>query len=393
MSFTSDPATGAPSLGRDELTIAVISDYQTFQDANFAEKYQDFLSRVGGVCPLLFSADRLFQGRSLYERRGDKLWFLVVFSGQTIVALLPLQLETFGVWPLSFKRLRLWGKIGCYNDVQSSDFISVAEHAEQAAEAVAIYLQRELGRSFDEIQLMRIRADSVFTREIETRLPTFEAAKTAEAVYMYSGKVKITERIKGETFRKIRKARERLVEDFAQVEYACITQITPELFDELAQLHITRQHALVEQGRQRFSFFEDPVERKVLYGQLCLAEQAGAIRLYTLRLDGELATYLLCIGRAGTTMALITAFKEIAAHRYQARCLWYYAFQQELENFDTQIINMGYGGHQLKETFSTDLMPLKTLSIRDRTHKISVFRYGILQAAKRVKDYLKKIKK
>ena len=222
MSFTSDPATGAPSLGRDELTIAVISDYQTFQDASFAEKYQDFLSLVGWVCPLFFSADRLFQGRPLYERRGDKLWFLVVFSGQTIVALLPLQLETFGVWPLSFKRLRLWGKIGCYNDVQSSDFISVAEHAEQAAEAVAIYLQRELGRRFDEIQLMRIRADSVFTRVIETRLPSFEAAETAEAVYMYSGIVKITERIKGETFRKIRKARERWVEGFAQVEYACI---------------------------------------------------------------------------------------------------------------------------------------------------------------------------
>lgn len=393
MSSNPDLNVNLPSRRPIALAVTVISDYQAFNDDNFAEKYRGFLAQLGGVHPLLFSFESLSQGRPLYERRGDNPWFLVVFAEQLIVALLPLHLETFGVWPLQFRRLRLWGKIGCNNDLHPADFLARPDYAEQAAEVVVGYLQQELGRRFDEIHLLRIRADSALVRQIANRLPQFECDSKDEANYVYSGQIKLSQRITGETFRKIRKAREGLIAHFSNVEYVCVTHLTAELFDELAALHIARQKALVEQGRQRASFFEDRLEREVLFKRLCMAEQAGALRLYTLRLDGDLVCYLLCVGQAGSTLALITAFKEIVGHRYHARCLWHYAFQQELECFGTQMIDMGYGGHQLKQTFSTDLIPLKTISIKDPRNQLSALRRRGWRFAKQAKDYLKQLKR
>lgn len=370
---------------KTKLDIKLLTTFHDFTHVEFATSYNHFLSFLGGIFEFFFSAEHMLKMRPLYEQRGETPFFICIFSENKMVAFLPMQVQEIGVKPLQFKRLRLWGRSGHYNSNHHSGFMCLSEYEKEASAVTLDFLRAEFNAKFDEIILTRVKKEGPFLNHLDAYFDSVEYRSNEEKDHIYRSSTPLENRIKGETRRKIRKASESLAAAFEDVSYQLHQQINMSLFESLATLHIQRQRELIESGRKRMSFFEDPIEKQTFLNQLQYAQDKNALRIYTLHLNNELICFLVCFNLNGYTDAILTAFKELSEHRYMPRCLWYYAFDQELNQLSTRVIDMGYGTHTLKSTFSTEALPLENIRIKNQRKISSKIKNFLLQVKMRLK--------
>lgn len=349
------------------MNVIAITKFSDFLKEDFTEKYREFISEIGGIYPLYFSIEAMTLTLPLYSAKGETPFFIVVFNDHKIVAFLPMQVETVGHYPLVYRTLRLWGKAGRYNDCQHGDFMALPDYKEQAANVAIQFLAKQYTEQYDQIIFNRIDQNTLFFNRIDQHFTGGKSPDWDEQAHLYCSNIPLNERIKGKTRRSIRTATEKLLTGPEAFTFHCYSSIDDQLMKEISHLHIERQQALIKVGRERMCFLEDDLEKRVFFQHLQYAQSLNALRIYALRLDQDLVCFLINVSLGGHTDALLTAFAKNPAHNYMVRCLWYYAFDSELNHFAVDVINMGYGTHVLKRTFSTQLVPLSSLSFRNTT--------------------------
>ena len=349
------------------MNVMTITKFSDFLKSDFTPKYRDFINEIGGIYPLYFSVEAMTLTLPLYSLKGETPFFVVVFYDHKIVGFLPMQVETVGHYPLVYRTLRLWGKAGRYNDCQHADFMALPEYQEQAANVAMQFLAKEYTEQYDQIIFNRIVTDTLFFNRIDKNFAGGKSFGRDDPVHLYCANIPLDERIKGETRRKIRKANEKLLAGPEAFTFHCYSSLEDKLIEDICHLHIERQHALIKVGQERMCFLEDDLEKRVFFQHLQYAQSLKALRIYALRLNQNLVCFLINVSLGGYTDALLTAFAENPEHKHMARCLWYYAFDSELNHFSVDVINMGYGTHILKRTFSTQLVQLFSLSFRNTT--------------------------
>lgn len=357
-----------PSTGLEACAITEMAD---FLSEGFTQKFNEFLNGVGGFYPWCFSQDSIKMSAPLFMRNGGKPFFVMVTCGGKLVAFLPMQTEEFGRYPLQYRRLKTWGHAGLYNDNYRTDFLCLPEYLDRAPETAMQFLSSTFKNNFDEIVFGRVVKEPPFYNLLDKYFGVSDFLNNKEKRHIYKGEVRLDSHVTGDKRRKIKRGTRQLRDVFSTIEYCCHDSIDDELFDNICKMHIARQKEFISQGKSRMNFLENPTEREVFRNKLMYAQEKGALRIYTLRLDSEMASFLLCFSFGGFTEACLTSFAKMPGHNYMTRCLWHYAFDQELNHHGTRVIDMGHGTNLLKKNFSTDLVPLTTISFENDSRIIS----------------------
>ena len=363
-----------------DFQVTLIRDLNQLITGNYAVRYEQFVESLSGYHRLSYSTQWLKIIAPLFIQRNDGIFFVLALLGQRIVAMAPFYLEQHGRGVFSFRQLHLWGKGNGYMDYPLASMISLEEYKEQSIECIVNSLKTSYQDDFDEINLTRVDPTDSFIQQLCSTFKVSANTDHGDQQHFFVNGQLIDDKLKGENLRRIKKAAERLTQDFVEVEFSCQTTVDDSLLEEIRQLHIRRQKDVMNEGRSRISIFEDPVECEVTNSLFNFNQSINAMRTYTLRLDGRLAGFWVCFHYNGYTQAYLTAFIPVPEHKYAAACLWRYMYKEEVERFGTQTIDSGFGTHNLKRKFCNHLVNLRSFMLQNQYSLFSRARQSMMYA-------------
>lgn len=363
--------------------IEIIRSLEEFKKHEYA--YRDFSQHLPPNKRLGFNFDWVIAHYPLYTRGNIKMLFVFLWLGDNIVGLAPFQLEKKGVKQLYLKRLQFWGSGPSFSHNEPPDFLFRSEaDANQYLSQLTQALYTDLAKEWDEIFFKSLMLKNSFINQIKENMKHAIIEEQGYNTYQFHAPGTIDDLIKGESRRKIKKARENMGKDFESFSFNCYNTITDEIFEELCDLHTNRQEVVNSQRSGRDSIFQDPLERQAIRDAIKCAEKNNGFRLYTLEIEEKIVSFLLCYCCEKWNQAFITAF-DIKYRRYQAsRALWSYAYTTEREEFNSDIVDLGLGSNQFKITFSNYKEPLYTLR-EINSSIVSKFKYGAVNLLKTIK--------
>ncbi|WP_193161095.1 GNAT family N-acetyltransferase [Microbulbifer hainanensis] len=358
-------------MSKKNLDVFAILKMSDFLKEDFQKRYEDFLGKLAGFYPWCFSSEAMRIKEPLFTEYGETPFFITVTRGSMIVAFFPMQIKSVGSAPFFYRRLRIWGQVGRYNDNYRTEFLCLPEYIDSAPQIAMSFLAKEFYSRFDEITFGKIVCEGPFYGLINKYFKGGMTLNECGNKHIYNSNVKLETHISGNVRQKIRRAKEKLHDSFSKVEYLCYTKIDPVLFEEISEIHIKRQQHFEKSGKSRMNFLADNLEREIFFNKLVYAEKNDALRIYVLRVDSKIVCFLLCFGFGGFTDVCLTAFTEVLKNHYMSRSLWYYAFDQEISNFGAKILDSGYGTSLMKSSFSTETKPVVDVSFVNKSNLAS----------------------
>jgi hypothetical protein len=379
------PSTPSLSVSPD-LSIQAIHSLSELERGPLATSYRSFCTRLSGFSQLGFSTEWMRVVEPAYTRQGEHLFFLAAFDGPEMVGLAPFVKFVRGRGWTRLRQLRLWGKCGRYVEYPTVSVQAVDGAKPAVVGAVMQALSGPLRGEFDEIALNRVDPADPFVQALCERFAVSQDVDYGDKIHLFGAHQHIDEKLKGENLRRIRKGERGLREAFSSVEFVTVHDPDPELIEELRALHIARQRVLIEEGRPRISFFEDPVENRVTLDMMKVAQERGSLRVYLLRLDGAVVNFWICYGSDGYVQAGVTATAPVPGHKYASSCLWRYMLVEEIETYGTRWVDAMFGSHVLKRKFSNTFHPVRTMLLQNRNGLGSRARLGLINLVRRLKD-------
>jgi hypothetical protein len=368
-----------------ELSIRVIQSLGELEQGPLADSYRSFSERLSGFGPLGFSLEWLRAVAPAFTRNGEHVYFVTALDGSSIVGMAPFVRLVRGRGLTRFRQLRLWGKCGRYTEYPPLSVVTLDGAEGAVGTAVVEAMTGPLRGDFDEMALNRVDPTDDFIRALAERFSVYEDVDHGDKIHLFGAHEPIDVKLKGENLRRIRKAERDLREAFSSVEFLTVRAPDPEMIEEMRALHIERQRDLIEEGRPRISFFEDPVENRVTLDMMRLAQQRDALRVYLLRLDGRIVNFWVCYGWDGYMQAAITATAPVPGHKYASSCLWRHMLTEEIETHGTRWVDAMFGSHVLKRKFSNTFLPVRTMALQNRDGLGSRIRLGAIGLARRLK--------
>jgi len=342
----------------------LLTDLDVFETEPYASGYADFLDDLPDGPRLFYSLPWLRAVEPLF----GSPFFLTLWNGERIRALLPLCRRRARRARIRLSQLARWG----VDDSRYLEYpgpllcVGGSPGVRDAAAGVAVRALLALRGHFDEIELNRVEPQDDFVVELERAFPLRLHGWSA-VWYLFMNHDCIDQRLGSANLRRIRRAKERLEEDFESVEWTFATSVNDTLFGELAALHRERQARLRLDGRARKDPFGDVVETRAVRTLLDIAHDRNKLRVYQLRVENRLVSFFICFCDGSYTRLELTASREVPGHKYAVRTLMYFMFNTEWETFGTRCIDHSWGTHQLKSKFSDERRELVNLSfVNDR---------------------------
>ncbi len=367
-------------------TIRSLSEFKAHEQA-----YREFSSLLPASKRLGFNFDWVVAHHALFTRGNTEMFFIFLWSENKIMAIAPFQREIKDAKKLYFKRLQFWGSGPSFSHNNPPDFLLRPEADPHfCVDRLINYLYTDLVKDWDEMYFTSLVLKNSLINLIKDRFRKRVVESQGHNTYQFHAPGTIDDLVKGESRRKIKKARENMAKDFNSFSFNCYNTMTDSVFDEITDLHTNRQEVVNSVRTGRDYIFQDPMERDAIRAGIQVAEDNGGLRLYTLEIDNKIVSFLLCYYCEKWTQAFITAF-DIQYRRYQAsRSLWSYAYTMEREEFNSDCVDLGLGSNQFKVTFSNYHEALYTLREVNAARFASRFKCGILQLLKRVKKIVGK---
>ena len=385
------PPRSTPSaLLSGELSVRPIQSLDELEQGPLAQSYRRFCAALPGFGSLGFDPAFLRVAKPAFTRSGERVWFLAVMDGADMIALAPFLRLVRGRAPLRFRQLRLWGKSGRYVEYPIVSLLAL-EGAESAGiRAVTDALEGPYASEWDELVLKHIGREDPFLAALSARFtvssdPDPEDPDKGDHMHLFGSHEHIDEKLNSENRRRIRKTEERMREEFSCVEMVTVEAPDDALIDELRQLHIARQHDLIEEGRPRISFFEDPVENRATIDMMRVAQEAGGLRVHLLRIDGSVVGFWICFAAGGYAQAAITAVSPVPGHKYASSWLWRHMLVTEAERYGTKWLDAMWGSHMLKRKFSNTLVPIRSRVLQNNAGALARAPLGALGLVRRLK--------
>ena len=372
-----------------KLRVDLIRDIKELCSGSYAARYGEFAERLEGIHCLVYSVPWLRITSAAVMQEDDCLFFVTVSRGQEIVGVAPFHVERLGWGRLSFRQLHYWGKGSGYTEYPVPTMIALPGYRRQCADIVTDNLKDTYRGEFDEINLTRVDPQDYFIRHLCNAFMMRADTDHGDQLHLFVNEQSIDRRLQGENLRRIRKARERLTHDFENAEFACLTSLDESVLEEIRRLHIRRQKEIMETGRPRISFFEDPVENEVTVKLIRHSQAIGAMRTYTLRLDGKLVSFWICFHCNGYTLAYITACTPVPGHKYATACNWRYMYKEEMERHGARTIDTGVGSHILKVKFCNRVIDLRSIVLQNQYSYGSRIRQSQISVLRRARQWMR----
>ncbi|MGH1470765.1 MAG: GNAT family N-acetyltransferase [Cellvibrionaceae bacterium] len=316
-------------------------------------EYEKFCSYLPASEKFTYCLDWVMTHYPLYTQHGVELFWIIFWDNNNIIAVAPFQKESLNVSRLGLRRLRIWGDNNHYvHNTQPTILIKDKNVVDNVLSQLLTYLNTDLKSQWDELFLHRIKDANTTLKRLLTLDQSMKTESSSDATYYFSAPSHIEDIIRGESKRKIKKGLEKLKEKYSSVSLNCFTDISNDKYSQIVDLHTKRQFSANQQGAERNSFFNHPLESKTIEKEIKIASQKKALRLYTLEIDHQVIAFLLCFHEGDWTYAHITAFDDKYKHFKAARVLWFHAFTEERKKYGCHLIDTGWGGNQFKQAFS-----------------------------------------
>lgn len=320
-----------------------------------AAAYDALVDDQPGQRPPLLARRWISSLRDAYLQRGASLFFLALMQGERMVALLPLVLRSVPRRLPLVRKLQFFGQEAealalvnfCADMVVRRDEDPVA-----ALEEFRSFLFGQAANRWDLMELHRFCSTSSYRddfervfglRGVESLLPGYalDLPSRVEDIGLHQSK---------NSARALKRRLNRLRDSGLLFEFELRSCIDDSLFAEIAALHSDRQNTLAARGRAgRDALFERQLLRAGLQSALRGAAAAGRLRIYTLRIGGELASVQILFGHRGEACAWLTAMNSRMERFSPSRLLLAEANRIEVERFGTRIVDHMPGFTVLKE--------------------------------------------
>lgn len=391
----------------------LITDIRTLE--NHRDPYQKFCEQLPSQDAFTYHLDWVIAHHHQYIRNNVQFFWILLWqkidptdaqSTEEIVAVAPLQKETLNASRLGLRRLRVWGDDNGYaHNTQPTILLKQADVKNSESGATNTvqhhllfliqYLKTTLRYQWDEMFIHRIKSSNTHLQIFsdlasEKCHASLTKEPSSDITFSFAAPDFIEDIIRGESKRKIKKGLANLQKDYSSVELKCHNQVSDELYASMVELHTQRQFSANQQGAQRNSFFNNPIENQTIKNEIRVASKKNQLRLYTLEVDNKLIAFLLCYHQDDWTFAHITAFDDRFKHYKAARVLWFHAFTEERKTYQSQLIDTGWGGNQFKQAFSNKTEPLYAIRISNQQSLRSKLVTQSLNAPRKLKQLLKK---
>ena len=363
--------------------------------AEHGEAYDALISRQSGQRPPILRRSWMAGLWPAYVRQGSSLFFIAVMRGQAMVALMPLVCRTApGRLPL-VRKLQFFGQeAGALALVNFCADIPVCpqENPLESMQAIREFLFTRLPDRWDVIELRGFFHDSpcraafeqVFCAQAgELSLPGFAADLPAEAESLSACFSKSTTRT-------LKKRLRRLHESGLHFEFSVFTRMDEDLFGEIASLHSSRQTELAMRGRKgRDSVFDHPSLKAGLLLALVAQADVGALRIYMLRIEGNLAAVQLLFGHGAEACAWLTAMDSRYESFSPSRLLLDEMNRNEILLYGTRAIDHMPGATPFKQEMTNRRYDTMNYEVVNRARAGARVRYAVLAAGRRLRERIR----
>jgi len=290
-----------------------------------------------------------------YVRHGCSLFFVAVMRGPDMVALMPLVCRSAPPRLPLVRKLQFFGQeAGALALVNHCADIPMDPRQDplEAMRAIKEFLYTQAANRWDVIELRWFFHESISRRafedvfDISPRNPFFSGM----AIDLPTTSSELPKCFSKSTNTLFKRKTKQLTESGLPYAFDVQTVITLPLFNEIAEIHSARQSMLSTRGRRdRDALFDHPAARSGLKCAMDALAEAGRLRVHTLRIDRELAAFLLVFGHDGAACAWLTAFAPKFERLSPSRLLHYAMFAAEIERFGTRAIDFLPGFTPLKK--------------------------------------------
>jgi CelD/BcsL family acetyltransferase involved in cellulose biosynthesis len=180
----------------------------------------------------------------------------------------------------------------------------------------------------------------------------------------------------------VRRRRKQLAARPGGHRYLSGPTLEPALLERVARLHSQRQARLRQQGRERISLFDDPVQARGFGELLTWAAAEGATWHHWLEVDGKLAGALLSFRQGRTLFPYLIAIDEEFGELSPSLLLHMQLVEQAHEQGQIRLIDQLPGENQLKRQISTRMRPHHRYSIPNSARTGAQVRLGYYRLAK-----------
>ncbi len=333
--------------------------------------YDTLLQKVGGIESLYYSLDYIRTSLDTFEALGAALFFIVVFEDEEVVAVLPFQRvanRAFG-----FKStIRFWGECNIYahNLYQK---ILVEGYRPDAMDAAVSFLNKKLGRKWDTIEFTRTKMEDENIRYFVSRFQSSTVKLSPECYYYFDAGLNLDRHLGAKRMKNLRRYRRHLEKDFGTVDFVVKETVEPADTEEIKGIHTARQEFKKNGG----AFFSSSMEDRYVSNLLKMWSGLKCVRYYSLRVDGKPIAINVMIHAARISYSFLIAFDSQFKKYSPSRILEYESDRHEMEHFQAERIETGWGTNQFKKDHASGGYALHDVEILNQRVKSKTVHFVI----------------
>ena len=360
--------------------------------------YASFIEAMGGVDAVFLSRTGMKILAPVYLRKDLTPFFVAVLQGNSVVALLPLILETKRILPgISLKRLHFWGRATeCYSKHPCPRLLVGESHStQQVCTFLVEALHGELRSLWDCWYLMHSYEDESGLTDLQhAGLDFCREASPYMAFEFWSQDLgegrDLLSWLSGNTRKLVRRGMRNAEQWTPQIIHVTTQSVSDDLLQRVADVHSARQHVMASLGQDRINFFDDSVERAVVGEFLKFASLENALSVHMLQSDGKLMAATFFVGKGNEAFHYFYAWVPELHDMEGARLLWYKAIDDELTRKHRHRITHGMGETDTKRSFSSRRFPLVCGYVLNPS-PVSRLRYRLLLILRTLNDWTGKM--
>ncbi len=285
------------------------NDYESFLNAFASDTY--YLRR-GWIESMInaWTFDR-------YNVHGSNtLFLLLAYRDDEIIGVMPMQLHEKRKGPLRLNRLHGLG-INLGSSLCCPKFeikILRAEYADRCLGCFRDYLVGMRAGVWDILDLDLIPKHSQTLTIMDQHWPTIvnePSNLTGAGFAIPEGQTYEMLKYGDGKFRsEMRRCLRKLVDDYGGYEIVVDSVLYPHDWLQMGEVHSMRQAFLREQGNNRYSLFEIPLEKTAMMSAMRFAEKKDMAVYYRLKINGRLAAFQISVQEGRTLYLLVIAFDQ-----------------------------------------------------------------------------------
>lgn len=292
----------------------------------------------------------------LYLHDGsEELFFLIARSGDSIIALAPLQRETKGWLKGRIRRLHFWGGIpGSLNNMSSDILVAEPAHAAAAVAAFRQYLTTSARSDWDLLDLAYVSDDAWCLPYLPGQFTIRSANRESMETYILDlpgSYADYCEKFPKKLLGDLKRRERRLREESSDFSLQVVEKLAPYQRARIADLHRQRQGILRDKGSRRHSIFEIDREATTFWGMIDFAESSEQGRFYLLEADHRIIAFFIAFPFGETLHHYLMAMDDAYTKYAPSKILMLFLAQQEIERRDIRHVNLSTGVNTFKQEF------------------------------------------